>query len=151
MSESLVIEAMRKTVTVDCTVEEAFRVFTSDAISWWPIGTHSVHGDAVKEIVFEEHEGGEVYELSASGERSHWATVVSWEPPARLVLAWNILERETVPTEVEVRFLPERTGTRVELEHRGWGAVAEEAACKRSNYDSGWEHILGLFAEQTRS
>jgi uncharacterized protein YndB with AHSA1/START domain len=150
MSESLVIEAVRKTVTVDCTVEEAFRVFTSDAISWWPIATHSVHGDAVKEIVFEEHEGGEVYELSSSGERSHWAAVVSWEPPTRLVLAWNILERETVPTEVEVRFLPEGTETRVELEHRGWGVVAEDAACKRSNYDSGWEHILGIFAEQTR-
>ena len=44
MSESLVIEAVRKTVTVDCAVEEAFRVFTADAMSWWPIATHSIHG-----------------------------------------------------------------------------------------------------------
>ena len=33
MSESLVIEVVRKTITVDCTVEEAFRVFTSEATS----------------------------------------------------------------------------------------------------------------------
>jgi hypothetical protein len=32
MSESLVIEAVRKTITVDCVVEEAFRIFTTDAI-----------------------------------------------------------------------------------------------------------------------
>lgn len=150
MSESLVIEAVRKTVTVDCTVEEAFRVFTSEARSWWPIATHSIHGDDVEKIVFEEREGGEVYELSATGEKGHWATVVGWEPPSRLVLAWNILEREPVATEVEIRFLPDGPGTRVELEHRGWDAMAEDAASKRSNYETGWEYVLGVFADTTR-
>ena len=60
MSDALVIEAVRKTITVDCTVEEAFRVFTTDASSWWPVETHSIHGNDVSEIVFEEHEGGDV-------------------------------------------------------------------------------------------
>jgi len=44
MSDALVIEAVRKTVTVDCLVEEAFRVFTTDAISWWPVDMHSIDG-----------------------------------------------------------------------------------------------------------
>jgi uncharacterized protein YndB with AHSA1/START domain len=145
MSESLVIEAVRKTVTVDCVVEEAFRVFTTSATSWWPVATHSIHGTAVKEIVFEGQEGGEVYEISETGEKGHWATVVSWEPPSRLVLAWNILEREAVPTEVEVRFLPQGQSTRVELEHRGWEAVAADAAAKRKDYDTGWGHVLGVY------
>jgi uncharacterized protein YndB with AHSA1/START domain len=151
MSGSLVIEAVRKTVTVDCTVEEAFRVFTADARSWWPVATHSIHGDGVSEIVFEERESGEVYELSASGEKGHWATVVGWEPPSRLVLAWNILEREPAPTEVEVNFVPDGSRTRVELEHRGWEHLAEEAEEKRSNYDTGWEHVLGVFADRATS
>ena len=43
MSDALVIEVVRKTVTVDCTVEEAFRVFTADALSWWPVESHSIH------------------------------------------------------------------------------------------------------------
>jgi uncharacterized protein YndB with AHSA1/START domain len=145
MSESLVIEAVRKTVTVDCVVEEAFRVFTADATSWWPIATHSINGRDVQEVVFEGREGGEVYELTAAGEKGHWATVIAWEPPTRIVLAWNILEREAVPTEVEVRFVPEGDGTRVELEHRGWEAIAEEAAAKRESYETGWGHVLGVY------
>ena len=146
MSESLVIEVVRKTVTVDCAVEEAFRVFTADATSWWPVESHSIH-QSVSEIVFEPHEGGEVYEVAESGERGHWATVLEWDPPGRLVLAWNIRNAEAEPTEVEVRFLPEGNGTRVELEHRGWERVADNAAEKRANYDSGWAFVLGKYAE----
>jgi len=145
MTDALVIEAVRKTVTVDCVVEEAFRVFTSDAISWWPTETHSLYEGKVREIVFEEREGGEVYELSSDGEKGHWATVLAWEPPGRLVLAWNVANAEALPTEVEVRFTAEGDGTRVELEHRGWEALAEEGAEKRGNYDTGWDHVLGLY------
>ena len=145
MSDALVIEAVRKTITVDCVVEEAFRVFTTDAISWWPIDSHSIHGDEVSTIVFEEHEGGEVYEVTEDGKKGHWASVLAWEPPNRLVLAWNILEREALATEVEVRFTPQDGGTRVDLEHRGWENVAEEPVEKRHSYDTGWDHVLGVY------
>ena len=148
MSDALVMEAVRKTITVDCVVEEAFRVFTADARSWWPVDPHSIHGDEVKEIVFEEREGGEVYEVTADGKKGHWASVIAWEPPGRLVLAWNILEREAVSTEVEVRFTPEDGGTRVDLEHRGWEAVENEAAEKRENYDTGWDRVFGFYEER---
>lgn len=147
MNRTLVIEAVRKTVTVDCAVEEAFRVFTADAQSWWPVDSHSISAD-VREIVFEEREGGEVYEISTGGEKGHWATVLEWEPPNRLVLAWNILERDPVATELEVRFVPQGRATRVELEHRGWDALAEGAAEKRDSYDTGWEHVLGLYCDR---
>ncbi len=147
MNRTLVIEAVRKTVTVDCAVEEAFRVFTAGAQTWWPTGAHSIHGENVREIVFEEREGGEVFELSSGGEKGHWATVVSWEPPNRLVLAWNILERDPVGTELEVRFVPDGDGTRVELEHRGWDALADGAAEKRDAYHTGWDRVLGCYVD----
>jgi uncharacterized protein YndB with AHSA1/START domain len=150
MSDALVIEVVRKIVTVDCTVEEAFRVFTADALSWWPVDSHSIHGGDVTEIVFEEHEGGEVYELSGGGGRGHWATVTAWEPPGRLVLAWNVLEAEAVATEVEVRFVADGDGTRVELEHRGWEALVEGAAEKRASYDTGWDFVLGRYVDRAR-
>lgn len=149
MSDALVIEVVRKTVTVDCAVEEAFRVFTADALSWWPVESHSIH-ETVSEIVFEPEVGGEVYEVSTSGEKGHWATVLEWEPPSRLVLAWNILHAEQAPTEVEVRFLPDGAGTRVELEHRGWERLTESGEEKRSSYDSGWDFVLGRYVEGTR-
>ena len=145
MSESLVIEVVRKSVTVDCTVEEAFRVFTTEATSWWPVESHSIHQSSVSEIVFEPRPGGHVYEVAESGERGHWATVLEWEPPSRLLLAWNILERAGDATEVEVRFLPDEAGTRVELEHRGWENVELEGRPKRENYDSGWDVVLGRY------
>jgi uncharacterized protein YndB with AHSA1/START domain len=148
MNGTLVIEAVRKTVTVDCRVEEAFRVFTAGAETWWPIESHSIYGDKVKEIRFEERAGGEVYELSESGEKGHWASVVAWEPPNRLVLAWNVREAEPFPTEVEVRFVPAGDATRVELEHRGWDAVPEEAAEKRASYDTGWDFVLGCYVDR---
>ncbi len=147
MNEALVIEVVRKTVTVDCAVEEAFRIFTTDAMSWWPVATHSIHG-TVSEIVFEPHVGGEVYEVAESGERGHWATVLEWEPPSRLVLAWNILDRGDV-TEVEVRFLATDGQTRVELEHRGWENVELTAQTKRGDYDEGWGVVLGKYVDRT--
>ena len=144
MNDALVIEVVRKSVTVDCAVEEAFRIYTAEASSWWPTTEHSIHGDRVKEIVFEEHTGGEVYEVADTGERAHWATVLEWEPPSRLVLAWEVTP-SVVGTEVEVRFLPEGDGTRVEVEHRGWERVAERAAEKRHEYDTGWDHVLDVY------
>ena len=146
MSDALVIEVVRKTVTVDCAVEEAFRVFTTDAMSWWPVESHSIHG-SVAEIVFEPQVGGEVYEIAESGERGHWATVREWDPPHRLVLGWNILKRDGELTEVEVRFSPEGDGTRVDLEHRGWERVTEHGAEKRADYDTGWDFVLGKYVE----
>jgi uncharacterized protein YndB with AHSA1/START domain len=147
MSDALVMEVIRKTVTVDCAVEEAFRVFTADAISWWPVETHSIHS-SVDEIVFEPRVGGAVYEVGTNGERGHWATVLEWEPPRRLVLAWNILEREGDVTEVEVRFLPEGAATRVELEHRGWEKVELDGPAKRANYDTGWDVVFATYADR---
>jgi uncharacterized protein YndB with AHSA1/START domain len=147
MSDALVIEVVRKVVTVDCAVEEAFRVFTADALSWWPVETHSIH-ETVREIVFEPVVGGEVYEVSTGGEKGHWATVTAWEPPGRLVLAWNILQAEHAPTEVEIRFVAQGAGTRVELEHRGWEGLVEGSAEKRANYDTGWGFVLGKYVDR---
>lgn len=147
MSDALVIEVVRKTVTVSCTVEGAFRIFTADAASWWPVESHSIH-EEVQEIVFEPKRGGEVYEVSSGGERGHWATVLEWEPPHRLVLAWNILRRDDEPTEVEVRFLPAQDGTRVELEHRGWERLVGGSAKRRAEYDTGWDFVLGRYVER---
>jgi hypothetical protein len=146
MNDAMVIEVIRKSVTVDCSVEEAFRVFSAEPTTWWPAESHSLHGERVEEIVFEGREGGDVYERTHTGDKGHWATVLAWEPPNRLALAWEVTP-SLVGTVVEVRFVPEGAGTRVELEHRGWERVAEDAAAKRDDYDSGWSYVLGKYVE----
>jgi uncharacterized protein YndB with AHSA1/START domain len=144
MNGTYALETVRKTVTVDCAVEEAFRAFTTDARSWWPVDTHSIHGENVQDVVFEEREGGTVYEVSKDGQTATWATVLTWEPPSRLVLAWEV--NPAAPgTEVEVRFAEEGDRTRVELEHRGWSSEHDE---ERSSYDSGWDYVLGRYVDR---
>lgn len=146
MSDAVAIEVVRKTVTVDCAVEEAFRVFTEDIGSWWPTDTHALQRGEVRKLVFEAHAGGEVYEVAGDGVKGHWATVVALEPPNRLVLAWEV-NPERLGTEVEVRFTPEGASTRVDLEHRGWENLAEGADL-RTEYQTGWDHVLGRYIDR---
>jgi len=143
---TLMIEAVRKTVTVDCTIEEAFRVFTEDVGSWWPTDTHALHRGEVREIVFESAAGGTVYEVSNDGEKGHWATVVALEPPNRVVLSWEVNPKR-LGTEVEVRFTALEEGTKVDLEHRGFENVADGAE-SRAEYDTGWDHVLGRYVDR---
>jgi uncharacterized protein YndB with AHSA1/START domain len=146
MNETLVIEAVRKTVTVDCAVEEAFRVFTADMGSWWPTDTHALHAGEVREVVLEPRAGGEVYEIANDGEKGHWATVIALEPPNRLVLAWEVNPKR-LGTEVEVRFTPQGTSTRVDLEHRGWENLVDGAEA-RADYHTGWDHVLARYVDR---
>ena len=134
---------IEKTVVVACSVERAFELFTRDIGRWWPVSTHSIHGDAVESLVWEPSVGGEVYEVSTAGDRRRWATVTAWEPPHRLVLSWEVDPRR-LGTEVEVRFTELAAGTRVELEHRGFENVAEGAEM-RASYDPGWTAVLSRF------
>ncbi len=94
-----------------------------------------------REVIWEEHIGGEVYEVAASGERSRWATVLVWEPPRRLVVAWQV-NPERLGLEVEVTFTGFAEGTLVDLEHRGFESLADGLAA-RASYDPGWDLVLG--------
>ena len=134
--------AIRKTVLVDFTPEEAFDLFTARIASWWPVRTHSYGGDDVKSVVLEPRVGGRLYEVTADGEQD-WGTVLAWEPPTRLLLDWQI--GEACGTEVEVTFAPEGTGARVVLEHRGFSA-----SDPRDRYAGGWDVVLGTFVESSK-
>jgi hypothetical protein len=147
MNEVATIAPVRKTLTVNCSPERAFQVFAGEVASWWP-RTHSIHHDKVTDIVLEPREGGEMYELAEGGEREHWARVTVWEPPERLVLAWQVNPETDAPTEIEVTFTPDGEGTRVELEHRNWEQAGEAAARMRDNYETGWDIVLAPFVEK---
>jgi uncharacterized protein YndB with AHSA1/START domain len=144
MSEATTLAPVVKTVTVNCSVERAFDVFTREIGSWWPTETHSLHPGEVESVTWEERLGGAVYELATNGERSQWATVLAWEPPHRFVISWEV-SPERLGTEVEVRFAAEGGRTRVELEHRGWESLHEDGARMRASYAPGWGHVLGFY------
>jgi uncharacterized protein YndB with AHSA1/START domain len=78
-----------------------------------------------------------------------------WEPGARLVIGWEISPdwkpdaRTAFASEVEVRFVAQAGGTRVELEHRDFERLGAEGGAKmRRDVDGGWPTILELYAKQ---
>lgn len=78
-----------------------------------------------------------------------------WQPPTRLVLAWQIDAtwqfNPDFLTEVEIRFTPEGNGTQVELEHRGLERYGEQQGTMRGLFESpnGWGGLLEAFTRQT--
>jgi hypothetical protein len=145
MSNTVVIAPIRKSAHLECGVERAFRVFTAEVGTWWPLDTHAIQAGAVREVVWEEREGGEVYEISNDGEKAHWATVLAWEPPTRVVIAWHVNPDTPAPTEVEARFTPDGDGTRLDLEHRNWERLGEAGSAMREGYEGGWDTVLAPY------
>jgi len=138
---------LRVAVDVHRGIEEAFRVFTAEITTWWPVAGHSVEPDKVAAVVLEDRVGGRLYERRHDGGEADWGRVLAWEPPTRLLLAWSPNPERPAPTEVEVRFLAVEAGrTRVELEHRGWERLGELAAQARDSYRDGWPTVLDAYA-----
>ena len=146
---------VRRQITVDAPPARAFAVFTDGQTRWWP-RTNSIGAQPMQEAVIEPWAGGRWFERAADGSECDWGRVRVWDPPARLVLAWQISGEwaydEALDTEVEVRFVADgEDRTRVELEHTldGYG---DRAAEMRAIFDSpgGWVALLERFAAVAR-
>jgi uncharacterized protein YndB with AHSA1/START domain len=145
------IAPVRKQVTVAATQERAFTLFTKEMSRWWP-ATHSILKSPLKQYVVEPQAGGRWYALGEDGSRGETGYVIEWQPPTRLVLAWQLSGQwqfdPQLITEVEVRFVAESLGvTRVELEHRNLERMGDMAAQVHSMVDApgGWTAILESF------
>ncbi len=152
------VSPVRKSVTVKASIERAFEVFTSDFDSWWP-RTHHIGKTPMTRGILEGRAGGRCYTEHVDGSECDWGTVTSWEPPRRVVLAWQIHGDWTYApdpaggSEVEVRFTPEPGGmTRVDLEHRHLERHGAGAAAMRTAVDGsgGWTAILQLFVARAQ-
>jgi uncharacterized protein YndB with AHSA1/START domain len=130
--------------------EKAFALFTARMADWW----HEKRGIGAKPLVsitLEPFAGGRWFETDADGTDSQWGSVLAWEPPSRVLLAWQLdasfRPSDTMSTEVEIRFIPTASGTRVTLEHRQlerFGADAERVA---QSIGRGWPTHFNSFAE----
>lgn len=135
-----------RAAVVRCDADEAFAAFTDRIGAWWPLPTHGVFGDRAGGVAFED---GLLVERSVDGEEVVWGRVLEWDPPHRLVVTWHPGRAADDASEVEVRFLPDDGGTRVELEHRGWERFGEDAVRRRRGYvgPGTWGAVLEHFAD----
>lgn len=149
-----VIPAVRRAIRVEAPVERAFHVFTAQMASWWPVDTHHIAEKPLEEIVIEERAGGRWFERAADGNECDWGTVRAWEPPTRVVFGWHLTERwefdpdQANASEVEIRFVPDGSGTRVEVEHRGFERHGEGGPVVAAAVDAegGWGTLLTRYA-----
>lgn len=147
MSTETTVPPVRRSVEVTLPTDRAFALFTGRIADWWPGGS-SVSGASPETsgtVVLEPRVGGHVYRRADDGTTETWGQVVVWEAPNRLVLSWEP-NSEAATTEVEVRFSSVPGGTRVDLEHRGWERLGDQAGGSRARYDSGWADVLNLYA-----
>jgi uncharacterized protein YndB with AHSA1/START domain len=146
----------RRSVTVPLPPDRAYVLFTRDMGRWWPLQTHSIAQDTFEgrvdatALVFEEGEGGRIYEVMSDGAEGDWGTVLTWEPPDRVAFTWKPNLTTAPSTRIDVLFTAVENGTRVELVHRGWEAFGADAEARRAGYESGWAGILERLAARAR-
>lgn len=149
VSQRIAPAAIRKTIEVNAPIERAFDVFAARIGEWWH-KEHSIARETTQaDVVIEPRAGGRWYEVGADGSEHLWGRVLAYDPPRRLLLAWQ-LTREfqydpEFETTVEVRF-EERDGmTIVEFEHRDLERMGADAVQLLEGMDGGWAMLLGLF------
>jgi uncharacterized protein YndB with AHSA1/START domain len=144
-----------RTVTVAASRERAFRVFAEQFGTWWP-REYSIGEADMADFVLEPRVGGRWYEVGVDGSECDTGRVLAWEPPERIVVAWQLdaaWKFDPDPahaSEFEVRFVEEGPdSTRVELEHRGFERHGDGAPGVHGGVDSprGWTYCLELFAK----
>jgi uncharacterized protein YndB with AHSA1/START domain len=147
---------VKKSITVRASVPQAFEIFTADFDSWWP-RSHHIGSSPMQKAIIENHLGGRCYSEQIDGTECDWGQVLAWEPPHRLVIAWQIggdwkYEPDLAKSsEVEIRFTAEPDGrTLVSLEHRHLDRAGASAGAMRASLESpnGWGGMLQLFAER---
>jgi uncharacterized protein YndB with AHSA1/START domain len=146
------IPPVTKTVQVPCPPQEAFRLFTGEMHEWWPLETHSISRNEAAFCGFEPKPGGRIFERSDSGVECTWGKVEVWNPPHRLVFSWHPGRDESTAQTVEILFVPDGSGTRVQLTHSGWERLSNQPAAVREEYDSGWNLVfVDRYAGHARS
>ena len=146
--------SVRTQIVVDAPIARAFSVFTEQFDRIKP-REHNLLDVEIAETVFERREGGRIYDRGVDGSECHWARVLAYDPPARVVFSWDVSPQWQIESdhakssEVEVRFMAETPArTRVELEHRnldrhgeGWEGIREGV-----DGEGGWPRYLQRYA-----
>jgi len=143
------IPPVRKELTLRCSADHAFTVFTRELGTWWPLASHSISGDRARTASFEPRVGGRLFETDADGAEHPWGEVTEWAPPNRVAFRWHPGGDPARPTRVDVRFEAIAADqTRMVLVHSGWD-VLDDGAKTRAGYESGWDGVLERYRGAT--
>ena len=154
MTMTTAATTVSRSVTVKAGLEHAFKVFTEGFDTWWP-RSHHIGKKPMQKAVLEPRVGGRCFGRETDGNECQWGTVLAWEPPNRLVIAWHIAPGfqntnldVAASSEVEIKFTAEPGGmTRVDLEHKHLERHGADFEKLRTAVASpgGWPGLLHMF------
>ena len=153
MTEVATIASVRKTLSVNCSPERAFEVFTAGLSRWWPQNV-GIGKTPRRTVLMEQRLGGRWLEVAEDGTETVVGTIAVWEPPRRLVVLWQINAQwqpdAAMRSEVDVTFTPDGPGaTVVELVHHKFETMGAEAgASMRRDVAGGWPGFVERFARE---
>jgi uncharacterized protein YndB with AHSA1/START domain len=144
----MTVAPIHRSVHVAVPPQRAFDLFTGHMGRWWHAG-HHIAPKPFTDILIEPGPGGRWYERDEDGAETQWGKVLEWNPPQRVLLAWQLnAEFAYDPdflTELELAFEAEGGGTRVTLTHRDLHRFGDSAAKLQAGMDEGWGLLLGLY------
>lgn len=155
-SQQAVIASVRHEVIVNAPIERAFRVFTDGFGRWWP-KNHTIASFPVDRSIIEPWVGGRCFDRGADGSECDWGQVLAWEPPARLVLAWQVDGTWSYEPEVDnasrvtVSFAALGGQTRITLVHDEFERHLKAGPDLADGVRDGWGTALHLFADAAES
>lgn len=146
------VEAIRREIVVEVGQARAFELFTRDMTAWWP-PAHHIGSAPIEQIIVEPRTGGRWYTRHEDGTETDTGRVVTWDPPARVIVTWQIGADWTfhpdLVTTVDIRFEPLGDDrTRVVLEHRDLEAFGADAATMKDTFEDpgAWTATLAAYA-----
>jgi uncharacterized protein YndB with AHSA1/START domain len=141
-------DAVTVTTLVDVDPAAAFDVFTKEIGAWWRRDPrYQFTPGRPGTLRFEPGAGGRLVHVDDATGRETFEVgrVLAWEPGARLVFEFRGTSfRPGETTEVEVTFAPEGRGTRLTLEHRGWGRFPADHPVRHGHTGQAFIDMMGL-------
>jgi hypothetical protein len=130
---------MVKSVMLPLAPPAAFALFTEKIGEWWPPERRHTEDPASEIFILES---GRFYERARDGHEVELGWVRSWELPRRILLDFFIATGPENPTEVEITFAAEETGTRVTVTHRPKPAGEGLWTKWAPSYEGSWDIVL---------
>jgi len=118
------------------------------------MATHSLSasdGKLPRSVVLDPKVGGAIKEELHDGTKANWGIITEWNPSQKLAITWHLRHPEKEQTHVSVEFNSVGGSTRIRLVHSGWGAMGDDAASSREQYQSGWDVVLTEYAAKIRA
>lgn len=132
-------EPFETSITIRCTVEHAFRAFTTKVDLWWPRSHRRFENSSFS---LDTSVGGRLVETGADGTAMTFGEVVSCDPPNKIQLSWHP-GKIKFPTEVTITFVQQGELTTVQVVHsEGMGELGPQWDERVALFSTGWSAIL---------